>query len=229
MEKLIIIGTSSTAKLAYSFICDYNLYEVVGFSVNAKYITDTQFCGLPVFPLEKLEHYMDKNTDYVFVAMLWNHLNADRRSVFEYLQQNGYKFATLISPYARIRGKSIGENSWIHDFCIVQDDAVIGDDCAIMEYTLIGSRVRLGNHCFCGAKSTVAGNCIVGEQTFIGINATIFDDRVVGKKCIIGACTGVNRNVPDFSVWKTSSSNHIVCQYTEDEIVEKLVFNKNVK
>ena len=229
MEKLVIIGTSSTAKLAYTFICDYNLYDVIGFSVDAQYIQEKQFCGLPVFPLATLEQYVDKSTVRVFVAILWNHLNTDRKIVFERLQNLGYKFATLISPYARIRSNNIGANCWIHDFCVVQDDVIIEDDCALMAYTLIGSRVHLRKHCFCGAKSTIAGNCSVGTQTFIGINATIFDDRIIGNKCIIGACTGVNRNLPDFSVWKVSADNHTIRQYSENEIIDKLVASKNVK
>lgn len=228
-EKLIIVGISSTAELAYSFINDYDLYDVIGFAVDSQYIDKNQFHCLPVFPLETLDQYIDKKTTRIFVAMLWNRLNTDRRFVFEHLKAQGYKFASLVSPYARIRGNSIGENCWIHDFCVIQDGAVIDDDCALMAYTLVGSNAHIGKHCFCGAKSTIAGGCFVGEQTFVGINSVIFDDRIVGKKCIIGACTAVNRNVSDFSVWKVAANNHVVFQYSEDEITAKLLFSKNVK
>lgn len=226
LEKIVIVGTSTNAKHVYEFIRMYDLFEIVAFAVDEKYMQGTDYLSLPVLPLEHLDEYIDKSSVKLFVALLWNRLNADRRDIYLRLKNQGYQFANLISPTARIRGELRGDNCWIHDYVVIQNDAVIGNNIAIMAMALVGDHVVLGDHCFLGAKSTVAGGSIVGTQCFIGINCTIFDDTHVGNKCILGACTAIKRNVPDYSLIKTSSEIAIL-QYNENEIESKLLFRKN--
>lgn len=227
-EKLIIIGTSTNARHVYDFIKSYDLFDVIGFAVDTKYITDSKFMGLPVYAIEELDDIIDKDSVKLFVALLWNRLNADRRSLYERLKNRGYKFANIISPKASLRSNIEGENCWIHDFVVIQNDVVIKNNVMIMAFALIGDHAVVGNHCFLGAKSTVAGNCKIGDQTFVGINCTIFDDTVIGKKCILGACTAVKRNMDDYTIYKTSS-DIVTKKYDKDTIESKLIFSKNVR
>ncbi len=228
-QKLFIIGASTTAIHVYKFVKEYQLFDVKGFAVHKKYIKDTTFQDLPLYAIEEIDKIVDKNKDLLFVAMLWNKLNADRRHVYENLQNEGYHFANIISPTAKIRGKLKGDNCWIHDYTIIQNDAEIGENTAIMAFTLIGAHTEIGSHCFLGAKSTIGGGCKIGEQSFIGINSTVFDDTIIGKKCIIGACTAVKRNLPDYSSCKTSLTSTEIKQYSEEIIESKLLFNKNIR
>lgn len=226
MDKLLIIGTNTTAKQLYDFVKGYNLFEVVGFAVNSEYKKEEELLGLPVYAVEDIENIFDKREIYLYVAMLWNSLNGDRRRVFEKMKNDGYRFANIISPTAIIRSPINGENCWIHDFCIIQNNAQIGTNVIMMANTLIGSFAKIGDHCYFGTKSTVGGGAVIGEQSFVGINCTVFDKTIVGKKCILGACTAVKRNMPDYSLYKTSS-DFVIKQYDEDTIEEKLMFSKN--
>lgn len=227
LQKLIIVGTSKTAQHAYEFVKMYNLYEIVGFSVNEQYKTEDRFMGLPVYSLENLKEEYGKDDFLVFVAVLWNHLNRDRKELYNYCKMKGYRLANLISPNAILRSEIKGDNCWIHDNVIIQNDAAIGVNVEIMAFTLIGANTNVGAHCFFGARSLLAGGCSIGEQCFIGINSTIFDDTTIGDKCIIGACTAVKRNMPNYSRYITASDNITFKQYAETEIEEKLVFAKN--
>lgn len=226
MDKLIIVGTSTNARHVYEFVKYYNLYDVVGFAVNEQYKDKETFKGLPVYSLEKLDEEFGKSEVLLYVALLWNRLNADRKELFNSLKKDGWNFANLISPSAKIRGQINGSNIWIHDDVVIQNDTVINENCAIMAMSLVGANCEISKHCFLGAKSTVGGGTIIGEQTFVGMNCTVFDNTLVGKKCILGACTAVKRNVPDCSVYKTSS-NFEIKQYDESVIEEKLLFKKN--
>lgn len=226
-EDIIIIGTGCNARLVHAFIKDYDLYNIMGFAVNEEYKTNDTFLDLPVYSIEELDSVIDKNKTKLFIALLWNNLNADRKKLFLELKSKGFHMANLISPRASIRSKIEGENCWVHDFVTIQENVSIGDNVAIMAYTLIGNYAFVDSHCFLGAKSTVAGGCKIGEQTFVGINCTVFDDTTVGKKCILGACTAVKRNVPDYSLYKTSSDDIVIKQYDEDVIESKLQFKKN--
>lgn len=229
MEKLVIVGISSTAEHVFEFVNYYNLYEVVCFVVDKEYKMQDTYLGLPVYNFEELAAKYTSSDVLLFVAMLWNRLNADRRHVYDKVKQKGYRLANLVSPTAKIRSKLRGDNCWIHDYVVIQNNTELGSDLMVMAYTLIGANATIHNHCFFGAKSTVGGNCFVGEQTFVGINSTIFDDRHVGKKCIVGACTVVKRDLLDYSIIKTSSDNMVVVQSTEMNIENKLLFKSNVR
>lgn len=229
LNKIIIIGANTTALHVYEFIKYHNLYQVVGFAVDEEYKSDDTFHGFPLYSISELHNVIDASKDYVFVAMLWNHLNADRKQLYNRIKEMGFHCANLISPTAAIRGKIVGDNCWFHDYTVVQNDAVIESDVMAMAYSLVGAHAHVYEHCFLGAKCTVAGGCTVGKQTFVGINSTIFDDTQIGNKCIIGACTAVKRNMPDNSKWVTASDNIVIKQYTEDEIENKLQFKLNVR
>lgn len=226
-EKIIIVGIGTNARHAFEFIQMYDLYDVLGFAVTKEYLDSDSFMELPLYDVEKL-HTVIPCDFKVFVALLWNRLNSDRRKLFELCENMGYKFANLISPHAIIRKSSaIGRNCWIHDFAIIQNNTIVGDDVAIMAYSLIGADCHVGSHCFFGARSLLGGGSTIGQQSFVGLNATVFDDTTIGDKCIIGACTAVKRNVPSFSKYITSSDNIVIKQYSEEEIESKLQFKNN--
>ncbi|MBR1932517.1 MAG: acetyltransferase [Prevotella sp.] len=229
MKNLIIVGLSATSRLAYSFVESHKLFNVIGFAVNEQYKECDSFCGLPVYTLENLKEQLEGGEFLVFVALLWNHLNADRRKVYEFCKSKGYEMANLISPLAVVRSEITGDNIWIHDYVVIQNDTRLGNNIAIMQGALIGADSDIASHCFFGAHSLFAGGCTIGEQSFVGLHATVFDDTHIGRKCIIGACTAVKRNMSDFSKYVTPSDNIVIKQYSEDEIENKLVFSKNVR
>ncbi len=228
-KKLIIVGTSKTAAHVLSFVNYYDLFEVVGFAVNEKFKTSDEYLGLPVYTIEQLPEIKGTVFDLVFVAILWNGLNRDRKQVYEQVKSLGLECANLISPTACVRGNINGDNCWIHDFVIIQNDANIGNNVLIMANTMIGSFAEVGSHCYFATKSTLGGESSIGEQSFVGLSATIFGETTVGKKCIVGACTFVKRNLPDFSVCKTKMESVTIKSYDEEIIEEKLMFRKNVR
>lgn len=228
MQNLVIIGLGNTAEHVYSFVTRRKLFNVIGFAVNECYISEPTFMGLNVFPIERLDQFVDKDNDLLYVALLWNRLNKERKDLYLNLKKRGWKFANLISPTAVVEGE-IGDNCWIHDYSSIWYGSTIGDNVIIRPYVMIAEKCTIGDHSYFAPHAIVAGKCEVGEQTFVGLNATIFDTRKVGKKCIIGACTAVKRDVPDFTVVKTSPNTEILKQYTEDLVEDKLVHTKNVR
>ena len=228
MEKLIIVGLSTNARHAYNFVKGYGLFEIIGFAVNEKYKNCDTFYGLPVYALETLKEELFGQDYKIFIALLWNHLNADRKNLYDYCKNEGFTFANLISPHAIIRGNVKGDNCWVHDFVVIQNDACISDDVMIMAYSLIGADTLVESHCFFGARSLLGGGSRIGEQSFVGLNAVILDDTIVGKKCIVGAGTVIKRNMHDYSRCITAANN-VITQYEESEIENKLVFTLNVR
>ena len=83
---LCIIGINGTADRVSQFIERYNLFNIIGYAVDKKYITNNEFHGKPVWAIEELDHYIDRNNSLLYVALFWNHLNGDRRRLYERLK-----------------------------------------------------------------------------------------------------------------------------------------------
>lgn len=222
MDKLIIIGVSETAERIFTFCQLYNLYEVVGFAVNKEYRKIDTLHGLPVWNIEDLSKYIDIANDFIFIALFWNHLNGDRRRLYEQMKSRGYRFANIISPRASVRG-IIGENCWLMDFVVVQEGAQIGDNVIIADNVFVGNLGYISDHCFIGAKSTIMGSSKIGMQTFVGIGATVFEGITIGNMSLVGACTIVKQDIPDCTVIKAEQVNNKIKNYCPDEMEKKMI------
>lgn len=234
MKNLVIVGISDTADRIARFVERYSLYNIIGCTVNKEYVPEGGMAEVggqnrKVFPLEELDKFIDKENDLLFVAVLWNRLNADRRCLYEKVKSMGYHLANIISPNAQVRGELQGDNCWICDGVIVQEHVKFGNDIFVMDNAMVGHWTMVSDHVFIAIRATVCGAVDIGEQCYIGANATVFDEVKIGKKCLIGGATVVKRSVPDFSVVKIPSDTMIIKQYPEDVIESKWMAHHNVR
>lgn len=228
-QKLIIVGIGATAVRVYNIVKMYDLYDVIGFAIDSEYIKEKTFMDLPIHDLHDIKRISETNDALVFVAIFWNNLNKDRRTVYERLKNQGIKFANIISPTAIIRGRINGGNCWINDYVVVQSNVDIAEDIFIMDTALIGNETKIGAHTFIAPSGKVGGGAELGEQCFVGINAVVFDDTKIGNRCIIGACTAIKRNLPDNTVCKVAVANTVTKEYSPEVIESKLRTNHNVR
>lgn len=219
---MCIIGTNETAERVTQFIERYNLFNIIGYAVDRDFLTQSQFHDKPVWSIEELDTQVDKKQCQLFVALFWNHLNGDRRRLYERLKKEGWNFAKIISPLAAVRG-CVGDNCWIMDYAVMQEDSVIGDNVIVSDFCFVGDYTKIDDHVFLGARSTVMGSAYVGKQTFIGIGATVFDVVHVGNKCLIGACTVQKYDMPDCCTSKVVVDNIEIKHFSEEEIESKWV------
>lgn len=228
-KKLAIFGASTTARAIYKFVKDYDLYDIIGFVQDKEYKTEETYCGLPIYDFEALASVFNKETDYMFVAVEWNRLNADRRRYYNRLKKEGYRLANIVSPTAAIHGTLKGDNCWICDYVVVENDAEIGNDVLVKAKSTLQHNVIVENHCFIAAHTLVAGNSSVGEQSYLGVASVVFNGVNIGKKCIIGGSVTVKRHVPDYTIVKTPNDFFVTKTYTEDEIENKLLASIKIR
>lgn len=217
MKKLVLVGTSSLAAQTLDFVERYQLFDVIGFTVNAAYIKEPVFLGKPVFPIEELDKYIDKENVLLFSTVTWyNYLNRERKKIFDLLKGEGYKFANLISPHALVYTKDIGEGNWIHDFAHIGYGVHIGDDNVFRMKCMIGHDSVIGNHNFFAVNTIVGGHDYFNDCCFVGLSALVHNRVVVGNKCVIGGGAIVKRDLPDFSL--CVADNSFVKQCDEEKI-----------
>lgn len=187
-KPLIIFGAGDIAQLAHYYFTTDSDYEVVAFTVDADYVTENEFCGLPVVPFEELaSRYLPDKHD-LFVALSYAKLNQVRKEKYLAGKALGYRIASYVSSRASVlnQGK-IGENCFILEDNTIQPFVTIGNNVTLWSGNHIGHHSTIRDHCFIASHVVVSGGVEMGEQCFVGVNATLRDHIKIGAKCVIGA------------------------------------------
>ena len=187
-EKLIIIGDTAFAEIAYEYFTHDSNYEVVAFSVNREYLRKTTLFDIPIIPFEDIENLYDPKTHKVFVATTYTQLNRLRAKFCKSIKEKGYQLATYISSKAFIwHNVQVGENCFIFENNVIQPFVKLGDNVILWSGNHIGHHSVIKAHCFISSHVVISGFCEIGEYCFIGVNATLANNLKIAKDCLIGA------------------------------------------
>lgn len=190
MDKLIIYGNGSIARLLLSYISSE--YKVCGFTVDDDCIKDDEFCGLPIVPFSEVDFHFKPQEYKMIIAIGFIEMNDLRYQKYFQAKQLGYNFATYIDSSVKLHDNvQVSENCIILDFVsihpgthighstFISSNVNIGHDCIISHTNWINSGVSiaggvtLSNKCFLGINSSLSHGIKVGEQSFIGGNVLL--------------------------------------------------------
>lgn len=187
-KPLVIFGSGEIAQLAHYYFSTDSNYEVVAFAVDASYIQESDFCGLPVFAFEDIAKKYPPDTYYFFVALSYSKLNAVRKEKFIAAKEMGYKLVSYISSRATVLNEGrIGENCFILEDNTIQPFVKIGDNVTLWSGNHIGHHSVIHDHTFIASHVVISGGVEIGEQCFVGVNATLRDHIKIGDRCVVGA------------------------------------------
>ncbi len=207
-KQLVIFGAGEIAQLAHFYFSKDSKYEVVAFTVDAKYIEEASFCGLPVIPFEEIEQTYSPSQYEFFVALSYSKLNAIRKEKYFAVKKKGYRLANYISPYATVLNDNcFGENCFVLEDNTIQPFVTIGNNVTLWSGNHIGHHSNIKDHCFIASHVVLSGGVEVGEQCFIGVNATLRDHIIVGDRCVIGAGVLLLKNADPDSLYIGSATN----------------------
>lgn len=188
MRALVIFGTGDIAQLAHCYFSTDSDYRVVAFAVDAEFITESEFCGLPVIPFDQVAQKYSPETHDFFVALAYSKLNAVRKEKYLAARAMGYQMASYVSTRASVLNNgAIGDNCFILEDNTIQPFVTIGNNVTLWSGNHIGHHSTIKDHCFIASHVVVSGGVEIGEQSFIGVNATLRDHIKVGARCVIGA------------------------------------------
>lgn len=185
---LVIFGAGDIAEIAHFYFSEMSDFEVKAFTVDAAYIKEGTFKGLPVVAFEEVETAFAPGAHDLFVAVSYTKLNEVRKTKYLAAKAKGYALASFISPKASVLNQGrIGENCFIFEDNTIQPFARIGHNVTLWSGNHIGHHSVIGDHCFIASHVVVSGGVEIGEQCFIGVNATLRDHIKIGARCVIGA------------------------------------------
>lgn len=189
-KPLVIFGLGDIAQLAHYYFSTDSNYEVVAFTVDAAYITATEFCGLPVVPFEEVTNRYSPETHELFVAIGYSKCNQVRKEKYLTAKALGYRLASYVSSHATVLNDGrIGDNCFILEGNIIHSFATIGNNVTLWSGSTISHHSTIHDHCFIASHVGMGGGVEIDESCFIGVNATLRDHIKVGEKCVIGAGT----------------------------------------
>lgn len=185
---LLVFGTGDIAQLAQYYFSHDSAYEVVGFTVDAAYIQEKTFLGLPVVPFEEAVRHFSPADHELFVALSYTKLNAIRREKYLEAKSMGYTLASYVSSRATLLNDGrIGDNCFILEDNTIQPFVTVGNNVTLWSGNHVGHHSTIGDHCFVASHVVISGGVKIGESCFVGVNATLRDHILVGEKCVIGA------------------------------------------
>jgi len=187
-KPLVIFGSGDIAQLAHYYFRTDSNYEVVAFTVDSAYMTEADFCGLPVVSFEEGAQKYNPAEHELFVALSYSKLNAVRKEKYLAARELGYRLASFVSSRATVLNDGrIGDNCFILEDSTIQPFVTIGNNVTLWSGNHIGHHSTVRDHCFIAPHVAVSGGVEIGEQCFIGVNATLRDHIKVGERCVIGA------------------------------------------
>jgi sugar O-acyltransferase (sialic acid O-acetyltransferase NeuD family) len=202
-RKLVIVGAGETALLAYEYFTLDSDYEVVGFSVEQKYIENEFLLDLPVIPFEILTQEFPPKNYSVFVAISSTGLNRLRTRFYETVKTMGYFLASYVSSKAFVwHNVRIGENCFILENNTLQPFVEVGNNVTIWSGNHIGHRSKIYDNCFITSHVVISGFCCIKDNCFIGVNVTISDNITIEKDCLISLGSVIARSTEPNSIYK---------------------------
>ena len=91
--RLVIVGDSAFAEVAYEYFTHDSEYEVVGFAVESAYLTRKTRFDLPIVPFEEIERHFPPETHHVYAAVVYTQRNRLRERLAAEAKRKGYRLA----------------------------------------------------------------------------------------------------------------------------------------
>lgn len=204
MAKVVIFGTTLSAELAHFYLKYDSDHEVVAFTVEHEYLTQTEYKNLPVVAWEELSITYPPDIYMLFAPITERQMNRVRERIYNEGKDKGYNFISYISSKATIFPEAkIGENCFILEDNTIQPFASIGNNCVLWSGNHIGHHGIIRDHVFFTSHVVLSGRCDVGNNCFFGVNATIRDGCTLGEGTLIAMGANLTKQKTEpWSIWK---------------------------
>jgi sugar O-acyltransferase (sialic acid O-acetyltransferase NeuD family) len=200
-KKIVIFGNGQIAELAHFYFGDDGGREVAGFCVDAAYLKDRSFLGLPLVTFEEVADAFPPDDFVMFIALGYAKLNKVRAEKYAAAKGLGYRFASYVSSRLYMASNvEIGDNCFILENQTVQPFCYIGANVTLWSGNHIGHHSTIADHAFLASQIVVSGGCSIGERSFVGVNAALRDNLKVGADAVVGMGALVTADVPDGGV-----------------------------
>lgn len=224
MKKLLLVGNSQFAELAFEYFSLTNKYYVESFFVDNEFIKSKNLQNRPVQDINNIVNY-NKNDYSVFVAVGYSKLNRTRENFIKKIQGFNFNLISYLSPHAFISPKAkISTNCFIFEENVIQSGVDIETGNILWSGNHIGHDTKIEKNCFISSHVVISGNCIIKSNSFLGVNTTVVDGITIEKDNWIDAGCLIKKNTKQGQIYRSNniSLSHNVDVYKFFKIEKKI-------
>ncbi len=208
-EPIVIYGISAYAEMMRYNFDRYSPYQVVAFSVDRKYMTESSFCGLPIIAFEDITTSYPIDQFKLFVAIGYR-IMRNRKVLYDKAKNQGYTLVNYISPKAVLHDDLIiGENNVIQSSVDIDIAVTIGNNNVFWTGSILGHNLEVGNHNYISGGGGLGGNCVVGDACFLGNGAIMVNNLNIADETYMVAGTVILRDTETASRYHGNPSKRI--------------------
>lgn len=184
---VIIVGTGSLARILAHWIDASTDSYVKGFTVDQEFFSQSEFCGKPVYPYQKIDQIIVDAKLQFLIAVGYANMRR-REELFHRLKQDGRSFYSYISPEACVdKSVYLGENSIVFPAVVIEPFCQIGHHNIFWSSAVICHDSQIGHHNFFAAHTVLGGECHVGDRCFFGFSSVVTQQITVADETLLGA------------------------------------------
>ena len=206
-EKIILIGDSAFAEIAYEYFTHDSPYEVIGFSVEREYLRKNSLMGFPVYPLEELGNHVELKGLGFHCAVVYTQLNRLRARLINTAIEMGLTPVSYVSSGAFIwPNVKLGEHVFIFEDNTLQPFVEVGNNVVLWSGNHIGHHSTIADNVFIASQAVISGFTTIGEFSFVGVNATISNNVDIASDNWIGLGATITRSTEPNQLFKGEGS-----------------------
>lgn len=195
-ESIVIIGASPFSSMMRCYLEEEEKYRIIAYSVEKAYLSQAEFDGKPLVPLEKLGDLYPASQYRLLNSLGYIKCNSVRERLFHFCKQEGYSFITYVHPSA-IVNSPLGEGCIVLEKSIVGYRNKVGDGCLIYSGVNISHDCNVGDFTYWAPGAIACGNVIIGKSCFIGAGAVLRNRIHIANECVVGAGVYMNRSIDE--------------------------------
>ncbi|MDC0529764.1 acetyltransferase [Pelagibacteraceae bacterium] len=193
MKNIILIGAGGHCKSCIDVIESEKKYKIVGLIDKNKNSINKNY---KILGDDNILELLLKKTKFALITLGQIKNSKKRENLFNKLKKIGFKFPSIISPFAYVSSNAIiGKGTIIMHGAVVNAGARVGTNCIINSKALIEHDAVVGNNCHLSTRSTLNGEVNVGDNSFIGTHTVIKQNVKISNNCFINGNLFVDKNI----------------------------------
>ncbi len=202
MQKIVLFGYGDIAQIAkYYFDIDSD-FEVVAFTLDKEYISETTFEGLPVVPFQDIEKLYPSDKFKMFIALSYTNMNKLREQKYHEAKEKGYELVSYVSSKCSYMSQfPHGDNCFIFEDNTIQPFVKIGNNVTLWSGNHIGHHSEIHDHNFVSSHVVISGHCTIESNCFLGVNSTIAHKVTISKETLLGAGSIISKDTVEKGIY----------------------------
>lgn len=151
--------------------------------------------------------------------------SAGKKSLLSFVSATSIDEGAYVSPFSRIQRSSIGSQSSVGWFCVI-DDTMIGTSVSIASHCAIGGPrhlmeqpcQRLSERFMALRTGASVKRCEIGHDVWIGAHSVVAAGVCIGTGAVVGANSFVNQDVPPYAIVAGTPARVIRQRFTAEQV-----------